>query len=288
MRDCTFSHNGDTGFSMGWSTDCAIQHCSVTFNNTRHFDEGWAAGGMKNIPENVRCSVDGCEVAYNDAMGVWFDTDNAGCRIVNNVVHDNSGGGIMYEINPQGGLIANNLIYSNGGRGVYVSGSANVWIVYNTVAENNQGVVVMPREAPHVAANDVVRDNLFLYNDIAGATGPVGCDLTLFMGDDANAPRTVLTNHSNSNGYLAGDGTPTLRQHWNPDNTLPAWQKRYGEDLHSRALPLRYTAGAGAFRLDERDAAKLGFATPLPAERLAGGSRTRPRWARRCGRGRRG
>ena len=267
VRDCRFMDNGDTGVALGWCTDCKIPNCSVMFNNTRHFEEGWAAGGIKNIPENVRCSVDGCEVAYNHGPSVWFDTANVACRITSNVIHDNESNGIHYEINEGGGLIANNLIFSNGGRGIYLSGSQNVWVVYNTVAENNQGIVVMPREAPNDAAHNVVRDNLLLYNYVEGAAGPLGCDLTVYMGDDATGPRTALTNHSDYNGYLAGDGTPTLRQHWNPNNTLSAWQTRYREDLHSRALALSYSLGAGTFRLDGPQAAtKLGFAGPLPAQ----------------------
>lgn len=267
LRNCTCSYNGDTGVALGWCMDCSIQGCSILFNNTRHFEEGWAAGGIKNIPENIRCSVDGCEVAHNHGPGVWFDTDNVQCRITNNVIHDNESNGIHYEINAGGGLIANNLIFSNGGRGIYISGSQHVWIVYNTVAENNQGIVVMPREAPNFVTNDLVRNNLVLYNYVAGPSGPLGCDLTLFMGDEPDGPRTALTNHSDYNGYLAGDGTPTLRQHWNPDNALSAWQKRYREDLHSRALPLDYSISAGSFRLDDAGAAaKLGFADPLPAQ----------------------
>jgi parallel beta-helix repeat protein len=137
VRDCRFTDNGDTGVALGWCTDCKVQDCSVMFNNTRHFEEGWAAGGIKNIPENVRCSVDGCEVAYNHGPGVWFDTANVACRITGNVIHDNESNGIHYEINEGGGLIANNLVFSNGGRGIYISGSQNVRIVYNTVAKNN-------------------------------------------------------------------------------------------------------------------------------------------------------
>ena len=265
VRHCNFTYNGDTGVALGWCTDCRIEHCSVLFNNTRHFEEGWAAGGIKNIPENVRCVVDGCEVAHNHGAGVWFDTANVACRITNNAIHDNEGTGVHYEISAGGGLIANNLIFSNGGRGVYISGSQNVWIVYNTVAENNQGIVIMPREAPNFVTNDLVRNNLLLYNYVEGANGPLGCDLTLYMGDNADAPRAELTNHSDYNGYLAGDGTPTLRQHWNPNNTLTAWQTRYREDLHSQALPLDYTIHAGAFLLDAGAAVKLRFASPLPA-----------------------
>ena len=124
----------------------------------------------------------------------------------------------------------------------------------------------MPREAPNWVTNDLVRNNLLLYNYVAGAVGPLGCGLTVYMGDDVTGPRTALTNHSDYNGYLAGDGTPTLRQHWNPNNTLPAWQARYREDLHSRALALGYSISAGTFRLnDPQAAAKLGFANPLPA-----------------------
>ena len=263
---CTLSQNGDTGFSMGQCTDCRISDCSLMHNNTRRFSGGWHCGGMKNIPNNVRCTVQRCEVAYTvDGPGIWFDSGNTDCRILDNVVHDNDSCGIFYEINKGGGLIAGNLVYANGGRGIYISGSQKVWIVHNTVAGNNCGIVMMPREGDWTLEDCHVLDNLLLDNYLAGPTGPRGCDLTIYMGPNVDSNRTVLSNHSDYNLYAAGPGIPTLRQHWNPNNSLEQWVQRFSEDTHSRAQPMLWQLRGDRFDLTDPDAAaKTRFATPVP------------------------
>jgi len=265
VRGCTFTANGNTGVGMGQCENCLITNCSVTANNLRRFHDGWHCGGFKCIPANHNCTISHCEVAYNvNAPGIWFDSDNAACRILENVVHHNGGCGIFYEINKGGGLIAGNLVYANVARGIYISGSQKVWVVHNTVAGNNCGIVAMPREGEFVLADDQILDNLLLGNTLDGANGPRGCEITVFMGDKPEGPRTVMSNHSDHNLFASGPGFPTLRQHWNPDNSLADWQKRYGEDLHSQAMPLNWSLAGDGFRLTDFNPPAA--PAPLPAE----------------------
>jgi hypothetical protein len=205
-------------------------------------------------------------VAYNlNSDGIWFDADNADIRILDNICHHNEGCGIFFEINQGGGVIADNLVYANHGRGIYVSGSQQTWVVHNTVAGNLSGIVCMPRgedwplEAVHVL------NNLFLRNAIATDGHPRGADLTLFMGtpNDGSFERGVTSNHSDGNTFATSSEEPRLRHSWNPDNTLAEWRERFGEDLHSRGLPLEFELRGTGFRLLGADV--LGAAAPLPA-----------------------
>ncbi len=267
IRRCDLSYNGDTGLGMGECEDCTIEDCTLLFNNTRRFRSGWHAGGAKCIPTNRRCTIQRCEAAYNIASdGIWFDSDNSDIRILDNVSHHNGGCGIFFEINKGGGIIANNLVYANHGRGIYLSGSQKTWVVHNTVAGNDGGIVCMPREGDWTLEDVHVLNNLLLGNYVTADTLTRGCDLTLYMGPDPDAPeRTVTSNHSDYNIYANTSWAPTLRQHWNPDNPLDVWQQRYGEDLHSRLLPVDFVLSGTGFEL--RTAAGLDGACELP-ERL--------------------
>jgi hypothetical protein len=266
VRGCDLSGNGNTGLGMGECEECVIEDCTLLFNNYRRFHAGWHAGGMKCIPANRRCVVRRCEAAYNvECDGIWFDSENAGIRILGNVSHHNGGCGIFHEINKGGGLIADNLVYANRGRGIYISGSQNTWVVHNTVAANQAGIVCMARGDDWPLENVRVLNNLLLRNTIAAEGGPRGCELTLYMGCPGDTfNRTVASNHSDYNVYADGPGIPTMRHAWNPDNTLEEWQKRFGEDLHSKRRPVAFEMKGTGFKLLTREG--LDAAEPLPDE----------------------
>jgi hypothetical protein len=266
-RNCDLSYNGNTGLGMGWSEDCLIEDCRLLFNNYRRFHSGWHAGGMKCIPSNKRCTVQRCEAAYNIASdGIWFDSDNSDIRILDNVSHHNDGYGIFFEINKGGGLIANNLVYANRGRGIYISGSQKTWIVHNTVACNDGGIVCMPRGDDWTLEDVHVLNNLLIRNYVTQDTITRGCDLTLFMGAGDRPPlkRTVMSNHSDHNLYANTSWTPTMRHHWNPNNTLDQWRSRFGEDMHSRLAPIDFEMRGTGFKLVTQEG--LDVAGSLPSE----------------------
>ena len=262
---CDLSYNGNTGLGMGQCRNCVIEDCTLLFNNTRRFHAGWHAGGMKCIPGNVGCTVRRCEAAYNiTSDGIWFDADNADIRIVENVSHHNDGCGIFFEINKGGGIIGGNLVYANRGRGIYISGSQKTWIVHNTVARNGSGIVCMPRGEDWPLKDVHVRNNLLIHNTIAAENHARGADLTLFMGADSKPfKRTVTGNDSDHNIFARTSPPPTMRHSWNPDNTLAQWRSRFGEDIHSRLLPIQFEAMGTAFRLQTDKG--LDAAGPLPA-----------------------
>ncbi len=281
IRECDLSYNGNTGLGMGQCEDCLVERCTLLANNYRRFHPGWHAGGMKCIPGNVRCTVRDCEVAYNvNSDGIWFDCDNADIRIVGNVSHHNDGSGIFFEINKGGGVIADNLVYANRGRGIYISGSQKTWVVHNTVAFNHGGIVCMPRGADWPLEDVHVVGNLFLANRLAADGFARGADLTLYMGADESPQRTVTGNHSDYNVFSTSPWTPSMRHSWNVGNTLAQWRERFGEDRHSRLLPVTAQRLGTGFRLVPCDGLNVGGQLPddlkkiFPEPRAAGSSRT--------------
>ena len=265
VRKCDLSYNGNTGLGMGHCRDCLVESCSLMWNNYRRFHSGWHAGGMKCIPSNAGCTIRECEVAYNIAAdGIWFDYDNTDIRILGNVCHHNDGAGIFFEINKGGGVIADNLVYANRNRGIYISGSQNTWVVHNTVACNESGIVAMPRGDDWPLENVQIRNNLLVRNYVTAEMITRGCDLTVYMGCPEYGPynRTVASNHADYNVYVNTSWTPTMRHSWNPNNTLAQWQERFQEDVHSIQAPVYFELRGSGFALQTR--AGLGDAGPLP------------------------
>jgi parallel beta-helix repeat protein len=263
LRHCDFSYNGCTGLAVGLTENCTVEDCSLLFNNYRHFLGDWGvAAGMKNIPGNKRATIRRCEAAYNfEAPGIWFDSDNAETRILENVCHDNGDCGIFFEMNKAGGIIAGNLVYGNHGRGIYVSGSQNTWVIHNTVAENASGIVAMSRAKDEPSKNIKVFNNLLIHNYTAADTTTHGSDLTLEMSRDA-AQRAAIGNTSDHNVYANNSWEPLLAPDWNNNETLAQWQKVYRQDTHSLTQQVGYESIGTRFRL--LTSHHLDVAQPLP------------------------
>jgi hypothetical protein len=259
LRACDLSNNGGDGLNLYATTDTLVEDCALMFNNYRRFGADWGvAAGMKCIPGNLRTTIRRCEAAYNpDAEGIWFDSDNADIRILDNVVHHNGDAGIMFEINP-GGLIAGNLVYANNRRGIFVSGSSNTWVVHNTVADNASGIVVMTQGPGTPPRHTRVLNNLLIRNYVTDATTTRGSDLTLELPTNA-AARADMDSASDYNVFADNAWTPFMRHNWDENNTFAQWQERFGQDRHSKLAWVDYERAGTGFSL-----------TPSPALNAAG------------------
>jgi hypothetical protein len=250
--------------SGGLNQDCLVEGCKLMFNNYRHMGAGWGvAAGAKLIPANKRVTMRGCEAAFNEqGQGIWFDTNNEDIRLLENACHHNGDAGIVFEANKGGALIAGNLVYANNGRGIYVSGSQKTWVVHNTVAGNNQGIVVMARARNEPPRDNHLLNNLLINNYVTASTITRGADVIL-ESPAAASQRRLLGCTSDYNIYASNSWTPLLRPNWVEDNTLALWRQRFGHDLHSKTLGVDYVLFGTDFRLTAE--AKLdGTAGPLP------------------------
>ena len=137
---CKMNHNADTGFGGGGRGDRYID-CEFSFNNNRHWNAGWHAGGMKVNGYDFIFS--GCTFEGNiDSPGWWNDGECSNITIENcRAMHN--GLGIMVEIGRKV-VIRNNLVYENHGRGIYISSSSDCDILHNTCYRNGgSGVAVV-------------------------------------------------------------------------------------------------------------------------------------------------
>jgi parallel beta-helix repeat protein len=175
IRGNVANSNGNLGIGIngsdaahGWAPypdrppqDVVLEGNVTSFNNTRGFNWGFQAGGVKAASSCHRVRVSDHTAASNAGVGIWFDL---GCRdvtIERSVVTGNVVG-IEYEISDDA-RIAHNLAVGNSKFGIFVSASSGVTVSNNTLDRNGEfGIVVhgMPRAEHPLLQDNTVRDNI--------------------------------------------------------------------------------------------------------------------------------
>jgi parallel beta-helix repeat protein len=114
-------HNGQYGLTV--TIPCVgcrapkgviIEDSEIAFNNTRHLDPGYDAGGTKFSAGTDGMIVRRNEVYDNYGMGLWWDGSNKNARVYGNKIYDNRNAGILYEISFGGTKIHHNKLIDNG------------------------------------------------------------------------------------------------------------------------------------------------------------------------------
>jgi len=171
---CRMNHHGNSGIGGGGSGHRFIR-CETSYDNYRHFDPGWHAGGVKIIPYSSDILMTGHLATYNEGDGIWFDWGNFNVTVENCVSHHNKGAGIFYEVSERG-TIRNNVCYENASRGVYLSNSSDCQVLHNVFYRNGMSGVAcvgVDRAGPPFgtekthrlpACNNVIWGNLFVDN----------------------------------------------------------------------------------------------------------------------------
>jgi hypothetical protein len=114
-------HNGSSGLGVTQSCEgcpapkgVVIQDSEIAFNNTRHLDPGFDAGGTKFTAGTDGMIVRRNEIHHNYGSGLWFDGFHKNAQIYKNDIHDNRNWGIFYEISYGGTKIHHNTLVGNG------------------------------------------------------------------------------------------------------------------------------------------------------------------------------
>jgi hypothetical protein len=117
-----------------------------------------------------------------------------------------------------------------------------------------------------ILRNATAMNNLLLRNTEPGDVGQgAAADLLFWMHADANDRRADTSNHSDYNVFCAG--TPVVLKPgygFGNTRTLEQWQQRFGEDRHSKVLPVPFVSSHAGFRLLATEG--LDVAGPLPPE----------------------
>jgi parallel beta-helix repeat protein len=188
VRGGSFHHNARLGIGVNAGAGALIDGVDLSYNNPdRLYDPLWEAGGIKVAAGGSNVTVRGCHAHHNVGPGIWFDIDNRGSVISNNLATDNAYVGIFYEIS-YAAVISGNTATGNGtattgpyGAGILISESQDVEVHHNVVRGNADGIVGLQTSrsgqfGPYLISNLWVHDN-----DVKLAVGSSG--LLDFIGD---------------------------------------------------------------------------------------------------------
>ena len=241
-------HGGEFGIT-GSHADLEVRDNEIHHNNTEDFDPRWAAGGMKNAG-SVRLVIDGNNVHHNDWSGLWCDQACKNVTYSNNRVHHNLKYGIRVEISDHVKVFGN-VVWENGWvavhdrgyqqSGVSVLASRDVEVYSNTVAWNNDGVVVINEQRTKGVGGsdpifDTVKDvhvhhNTILATDYPGA--PYHYALAWVKSYDQGNLYDPLANnrgYDNMYWYAAPEGSEN-RYGWETDlSSIEAFSATLGEE----------------------------------------------------------
>ncbi len=106
-------------------------------------------------------------------------------------------------------------------------------------------------------------DNLLVHNYAAGQIPGASADMLFQMHADKNDHRLDTSNHTDYNVFAE---PVVLKPDFWTTRTFDQWRSRFGEDLHSKIMPIQYDMLPTSFRLLSTDG--LDIATPLPPEVL--------------------
>jgi parallel beta-helix repeat protein len=176
------------------------------------------ASGMKfGKSQNVRVTHN--IIRDNHGVGIWFDTDNTGTVIDQNIITGNSYRGIMEEIS-YGATISNNTISGNGnvsgwiaGAGIVISTASNIEVVGNILNGNAQGIIGFQQDRGNgsqgryrVQGNNIHDNFIVMTEGITGFTGGAEKD---------------TTNHFYNNHYFLRSSTAFI---WGNNTDVQGWQ----------------------------------------------------------------
>jgi len=238
-----FNWCGNSGLGgSGWGH--RIINCEFKYNNWRNWQQGWHAGGLKVIPYAHEWIISGCEVAYNNGDGIWFDGWMSNVTIQNNICHNNAGSGIFYEIGNRG-VIKNNICYENTHRGIYLQNSSDTLVAHNLCYKNGMSGIAIEgssrkggiygREEDEVllVKNNVVWGNILIDNCFPGLT-PKGWETRpeLVLPDKRE---TNFNNFSDYNIFIRRDGRNIpFWLGWGVESfNFEDWKNKTGNDKHS-------------------------------------------------------
>jgi hypothetical protein len=190
VRRCIFRENGQLGFGGSGAHRLTMTGCVVRGNNTKNFDRGWEAGGMK-ICLSRDVVIEQCTFAENRGNGIWFDIGNQNCTVRNCLIERNEDGGIFYEISS--GLHAHdNVILANGladtpgawatWAGICLSSSPDCVVERNLIVGNKEGLAFREQtrttrsiddktERPIWNHDSTIRNNTIAWNRDAQIAG---------------------------------------------------------------------------------------------------------------------
>jgi parallel beta-helix repeat protein len=152
----TIANENGGGYIVYKSTNVLFVDNEIAYN-----------GPEQKSSQSSNVTFRGNYVHHNVGQGIWFDGDNPGSVVEQNLLEDNGLISILYEISSQG-LIRNNTIRRSGWQGISLVTSKDMEVYGNTIEDSGRGIgLYLYCPAPIGGgttgwdlANDYIHDNV--------------------------------------------------------------------------------------------------------------------------------
>lgn len=169
IRNNYIHHNVRTGVTSGGYL--MFRGINTTWTN----NEIAYNGSEQKVVATSGVTFSGNFVHHNTSDGIWFDTDNTGWTVEDNVVEDNGRDGIVIEISGAG-TIQNNEVRRSGGSGIFLVMSKDIEVTGNTLVNNFRGIRLYLKctirgLGTMSGGYDLANDNIHANSITVGASG---------------------------------------------------------------------------------------------------------------------
>ncbi|HEY3834127.1 MAG TPA: right-handed parallel beta-helix repeat-containing protein [Acidimicrobiia bacterium] len=284
ITNSAFLDNGLNGFHANTADGLEFTNNRVIGSNFSHWSIASTASASiagAKITSTSNGIVRGNLFAANDSNGIWLDVSSSHFDVTDNNVIGSGGMGIAIELSGYV-IVAGNVSSGNARIGIKVSGSNNVSVWDNTVANNGQsqiGVYQDPRSTsrPRDGATWNTTQVTIVNNVIIGRTGATKSVLDSFNGRRGariTTARMVSFDDRNVWGRPV-PSSPRFMASWQNSasksafTSLAAIQQGTGRERHSVSADhdtlgsMFVSATNGDYRLTNRNAAMVqGTAVP--------------------------
>jgi parallel beta-helix repeat protein len=195
-------------------------------------------GSTQKMTHTFNVTFSGNWVHHNLDNGIWYDGDNPGLLVENNIVEDNAHIGIFIEISIDG-TVRNNTVRRNGWHGIALVTSKQITVSGNVLDGNGRGIGLYVNCGAPIGGGEYtgwdLADNLVQNNTITvPATGGSYANGMDMGGCDSSQAQPYLNNAKNNrfvgNTYIVPN-TSGSYWHWGSGALFPwsQWQS-LGQD----------------------------------------------------------
>jgi hypothetical protein len=221
VRNCELAWNGNDGLTSCTGARMLLEGNTTHHNNTRHYDPGWHAGGMKIVQWTDSRVIR--HRAYAESVGLWFDVSVRNMLVADSLF-ENCLVGVYYEISRWGVLVNNVCRDCDCGLWSY---SSDVLIAHNVTDRCARGIVVTgairygeysTKPSENHNCLTATRNNLIINNIIIDA-------VDAYIGIEKDSPHNG-PNYSDYNVFVWT--LPAVSGNGNHIKFMSSWDTYYG------------------------------------------------------------
>ena len=176
-------------------------------------------GPEQKVTETANVTFRDNYVHHNIGNGIWYDGDNPGSVVENNLLEDNGLVSIFYEIS-SAGVIRNNTIRRSGWQGISLATSKGTEVYGNTIEDSGRGISLLLYCAAPIGGGTTGWDltNNYIHDNLIKVRAQEGALANSFRYDACTTDQVAPYVNGSKNNRFVGN------QYFVPSDTGKYWQ----------------------------------------------------------------